>query len=204
MFQRVSRAVFRKPSSEEREFRLIWPIVDSIEGFLVSPVRERWLFTIARSLPDGANIVEIGSFKGRSTCCLAYGCRGTKKRVFAIDTFEGNDVDFFHKGFFEEFRYNVEKCGLTAYVVPIRGLSSQVAQTWDKPIHLLFIDGSHDYGDVLADFFNFFPHVVPGGIVAVHDVVKTWPGPLKAWHKCIKHHLRDIGYCSTLAYGVKA
>ena len=54
-----------------------------------------------------------------------------------------------------------------------------------------------------VDFFGFFPHVVPGGIVAVHDVVETWPGPLRAWHKHIKQHLQDVGYCSTLGYGVK-
>lgn len=68
---------------------------------------------------------------------------------------------------------------------------------------IVFIERVHQYEDVLADFFGFFPHVVPGGIVAVHDVVETWPGPLRAWHEHIKHHLQGVGYCSTLGYGVK-
>lgn len=60
--------------------------------------------------------------------------------------------------------------------------------------------GSHDYEAVLADFHGFFPHVVPGGIVALHDVVETWPGPLRAWQETIQHQLTDVGYCTTLAY----
>lgn len=202
-FERVSTAIFRTVSPAEREFRRIWPIIDAIEGLLVSPDQEHWLFRTARSMPDGAAIVEIGSFKGRSTCCLAYGCRGTKKHVFSVDTFDGNDADFHHRNFFQEFWHNVEECGLTAYVTPVQGRSSEVAKTWANPVHLLFIDGSHQYEDVLADFYGFLPHIVPGGIVALHDVVETWPGPLRAWNDAVKHELVDLGTCTTLAYGTK-
>lgn len=37
------------------------------------------------------------------------------------------------------------------------------------PIHLLFIDGAHDYAAVKADILSWTPAVVPGGIVAFHD-----------------------------------
>ncbi len=203
VLKQAGMAIYKHVHPIDREFWQVYPTINSIEGFLVSPVQERWLFRTAKSLPDKAIIVEIGSFKGRSTCSLAYGCRGTNKHVFAIDTFEGNDIDFTYRGFFEEFLYNIERCGLSAYVTPIQERSSQVAKSWDNPVHMLFIDGSHQYQDVLTDFYDFFPHLVPGCIVAVHDVVETWPGTSKAWHKHIKHHLRNIGYCSTLAYGFK-
>jgi predicted O-methyltransferase YrrM len=202
-FEWVSTAIFRRISPAERAFRRIWPSIDAIEGLLVSPDQEHWLFRTAWSLPDGAVIVEIGSFKGRSTCCLAYGCRDTKKHVFAVDTFEGNDADFHHRDFFSQFWQNIEDRDLTVYVTPVQGRSSEVARTWDSPIHLLFIDGAHQYEDVLADFYGFLPHVVPGGIVALHDVVETWPGPLRAWNEVVKHELVDLGACTTLAYGTK-
>ena len=201
--ERVYFEIALRVASEEKQFDLIWPLVDSVEGFLVSPWQERWLFETARSVPDDTIIVEIGSFKGRSTCCLGFGCRGTKKRLFAIDTFEGNEVDFQQRHFFGEFSKNMNKCGLAACITPIQGWSHEIAKSWTMPIHMLFIDGSHRYEDVLKDFFGFFPHVVPGGIVAVHDVVETWPGSLQAWHGDIKHHLSGVGYCSTLGYGTK-
>lgn len=191
-------------SPAERQFTKVWPHIDSIEGLLVSG-QERWLFCKAWRLPDGASIVEIGSYKGRSTCCLTYGCVGTKKHVYAIDVFKSNDADFSERNFFSEFKDNMKKCGLTEYVTPFVGKSAEVARTWDKPIDLLFIDGSHAYEDVVADFRSLFPWVVPGGIVALHDVGEGhgWPGPFRAWHENIKSQLVDIGACSTLAFGSK-
>lgn len=196
------KRILRELPSAEREFLRVWPLIDSVEGLLL-PGQENWLFKTARSLPNGANLVEIGSFKGRSTSCLAFGCRGAKKRVFAVDSFNGNQWDFHERGFFREFSENMKRCGLGEYVEPVVGTSSEVAKSWTRPINFLFIDGSHRYEDVLADFAGFFPHVVTGGIVAFHDVCESWPGVLKAWHETILHQLKEVGYCSTIGYGRK-
>jgi hypothetical protein len=196
------KRILRELPRSEREWIRAWPLIDSVEGLLFGG-QERFLFNTARSLRPNCNIVEIGSFKGRSTCSLAFGCLGRKKRVYAVDSFDGNAWDFHERGFFEEFWNNIERCGLSGYVKPVAGLSSEVAKAWDKPIHFLFIDGSHRYEDVLADFTGFFPHVVPGGIVACHDVEESWPGVLRAWDRIIKHQLTDLGNCHSLAYGRK-
>jgi len=186
----------------DREWRRIWPLIDTVPGYLLDG-QERWLFDAAYALPSPANIVEIGSFKGRSTCCLAFGCRGTGKRVFSVDSFNGNDIDFPTRNFFPEFSANINRCGLSQHVEPVIGISDKIARTWTKPIHLLFIDGSHVYEDVLADFNGFFPHVVPGGIVAFHDVADYKPGPLRAWNETAKPLLTDAGCVDSLAYGRK-
>jgi hypothetical protein len=134
--------------------------------------------------------------------------------VFAIDTFQGNGSDFapgttlsngevFNEPFFEIFNRNIDKNGLTPYVTPIKDTSGEVGKHWDRPIDFLFIDASHDYVDVLADFETFFPHVVPGGVVAFHDVLPDWPGPFKVWQEVAPRFLHDTGHCSTLAFGRK-
>ena len=178
-------------------------MIDQVPGLLISPYQERWMFMTARSLQDGANIVEIGSFKGRSTCCFAYGCTESNKHVYSIDTFNGNDVDFHHRDFFDEFRVHVERCGLWDYVTPCPGFSYDVVKIWDRPIHLLFIDGSHEYEDVLADFEGFYPHVVPGGIVAFHDYDNTCPGVQKAFDGHIREQLTEVDLCRTIIFGRK-
>ena len=188
-------------SREEREWRRIWSFVDQVEGFLFED-QARWLFNAARSAPNGSNLVEIGSFKGRSTCCLAFGCYGSKKRVIAVDPFDGGP-DLPKTNSLPDFLKNLDRGGLSEYVDPIVGRSAEVAKTWQKPIHLLFIDGSHNYEDVMADFVGFIPHVVPGGIVALHDVNGYWPGVLRAWNETIQHELTEIGYCNELGYGRK-
>lgn len=197
------RTIIEMLSPQSREFRRVWPSIEPIEGYLVSPMQEEWLFKKAKSLPDNAVIVEIGSFKGRSTACLAYGCIGSNKHIYAIDTFQGNDVDFHHRNFFGEFKSNLEKRGLMNYITPLKGTSVHFAEGWGIPVNLLFIDASHQFEDVLADFNAFFPHVVQGGIVALHDVVEAWPGPLRAWEEIVKSQLKNTDMCRTLAYGTK-
>ncbi len=197
--ERVARDL--KESPAEREFRDFWLLIDRIEGWLTAE-EGKWLFNAARSLRNRANLVEIGSFKGRSTCCLVLGCRGSGRRVFAIDSFDGGP-DLPKADSLPDFSRNLRNCGLSEYVEPVVGLSGQVAKTWDRPIDLLFVDGSHSYEDVLADFVGFYPHVSRGGIVAFHDVNESWPGVLRAWNETIKHQLTEIGYCEGLGYGRK-
>ena len=194
-------------------FEEIWPLIDGVEGLLVpNSGQERWLFETALSLPDYAIIVEVGSYKGRSTTALALACRGTGRRVIAIDTFCGNNGDFTEEKdslnwtggtFLHEFMANLRKNGLEEYVVPVRGLSHEVAQTWAKPIDMLFIDCSHDYDDVLRDIDLLFPWVKPGGIIGLHDVTEGWPGPLRVWQEHLRPKLVDIGNCRSLAFGTK-
>lgn len=197
---KIKRTV-RELDPAEREFAQIFPMVNAVEGFLRDG-QEKWLFKQARALPDGSNLVEIGSYKGRSTTCLGFGCRGTRKRVFAIDTFDGGP-NLPRLDSFRQFSANIKRCELSEQVEAIVAASTSVAQTWTRPIHLLFVDGSHNYEDVLADFDSFFPHVVPDGLVAFHDVNSDWPGVYRAWHEVIKHELADVGDCQTMCYGRK-
>jgi predicted O-methyltransferase YrrM len=198
---KIKRTV-RELSPAEKEFGQMWPRIDAIEGWLLNS-EGKWLYRRALSMPDGANLVEIGSFKGRSTCCLAFACQGTNKRVFALDAFDGGP-DLPPYDSFEEFQQNIKRLELSDYIEPVRGISWEIAKTWNKPIDFLFIDGSHIHEHVLADFTSFFPHVVPGGIISFHDVHEDHPGVLKAWHETCKPKLTHIGYCDTIGYGRKA
>jgi predicted O-methyltransferase YrrM len=196
---KIKRTV-REFDPVEKEFARIRPRISSIEGWLCDE-EAKWLFKRALSLSAGSTLVEIGSFKGRSTCCLAFGCRGTDKRVFAIDTFDGGP-DLPRSDSFEEFSLNLKRCELSDYVKPVTGISWDVAKTWNQPIHFLFIDGSHLYEDVSADFASFFPHVVPGGTVAFHDVT-SFPSVLKAWNENFKPRLEGTGLCESIGFGTK-
>jgi|HubBroStandDraft_4_1064222.scaffolds.fasta_scaffold302426_1 predicted O-methyltransferase YrrM len=196
------RMLVRDFDPAERRFRRVWPLIDPIEGFLAE-AEAQWLFNAALQAPDGSNFVEVGSYKGRSTCSLALGCRGTNKRVFAVDPFDGGP-DLPKADSLREFSQNLRRCRVSEHVEPIVGVSVEVSKSWNEPIQLLFVDGSHKYEDVLADFAGFFPHVVPGGIVAFHDVIETWPGVLRAWNDTVVHELTDVGHCWGIGYGRKA
>ncbi|MDD2338360.1 MAG: glycosyltransferase family 9 protein, partial [Geobacteraceae bacterium] len=88
------------------------------------------------------------------------------------------------------------------------GLSHEVLSRWNEltngcRVDFAFIDGSHQYDDVLRDFDMVFPLVNEGGYIAFHDVVDTWNGPLRVWYETALPKLYDIDYSTTLACGRK-
>src|SRR5688572_15498515 len=72
------------PFSSERGFREIWTLADSIPGWLTTTQAEL-LHEQARSLPDNATAVEMGSHQGRSTVVLAHALQERNGRLIAID-----------------------------------------------------------------------------------------------------------------------
>ena len=50
--------------------------------------------------------------------------------------------------------------------------SEEAAHGWNKPIRLLWIDGDHRHESTKLDFALWEPHVVEGGILAMHDTIR--------------------------------
>ncbi|MBD2344442.1 class I SAM-dependent methyltransferase [Anabaena subtropica] len=200
-------AIFKQKSVPPISYSTIHHAVVSLKGFMIDG-QEEYLFNKVKSLPEDAVIVEIGSFKGRSTVAMGYACIGTNRKIYAIDTWDGNDSDFTERQFFDIWQHNIKANGLEEYVIPLKGYSYQVLKKWhqltnNKAIDFIFIDGSHQYLDVLKDFEMSFPLVKESGWMAFHDVIETWPGSERAWHKTAKYFLDNHEYCSSIACGRK-
>jgi len=153
------------------------------EGWL-SPVEACALYLLAKGR-KGGRVVEIGSWKGRSTIMLAAGCSDREeqphdimRKVWAIDTFQGS-AEHQANGpvwTFDEFKNNIKKAGLDDWVNPLVGFSADHAKVYNKvAIGLLFIDGAHDYASVRNDLYLWWPYLMVGGTVALHDC--NWSGP---------------------------
>jgi MMP 1-O-methyltransferase len=54
--------------------------------------------------------------------------------------------------------------------------SHAVAQRWDRPVDLVFIDGDHSEDGVRTDWEDWHGFVEPGGAVVFHDARATQPG----------------------------
>ena len=162
-----------------------WRLVNGTPGFL-SEREARFLMLAAAAAPADGAIVEIGSFKGRSTVGLAYVARRYGLgSVVAIDPHTSpstTDPDLGSgTSSYDEFQENLRRAGVTDAVDCRRAFSQEVARDWRRPIRLLWIDGDHLYEAVKRDLALFRPYLAPGAIVAMHDVLGTWPGPLRAF-----------------------
>lgn len=113
---------------------------------------------------DGKTVLEIGSYCGRSTVCLAR----TARCVNAVDTFDGRGTAT-PGDTFDTFRMNLERYGVADKVTPIRGESAAVLPDLPPVYDLVFIDASHDYASVKADADNAARCLKPGGAMAFHD-----------------------------------
>jgi MMP 1-O-methyltransferase len=163
------------------------PLIADVPGWLTDEEGEA-LYDLARSCTGKGVIVEIGSWKGKSTVCLGLGSKqGASLPIYAVDP---------HADYrFGDFKANVERAGISELVRPIASLSQPAADDFDKPIELLFVDGSHEYDLVLEDFEKWVPKVVEGGWVAFHDT--TWtPGPRKVVGQAIyrSRRFKDVEF----------
>jgi len=164
-----------------------WNAARRVPGFLVEN-EARLLGTLVACLPRTGAIVEIGSFKGRSTVMLAkVSQRYSLGSIVAIDPHNFNSVELKeHRtssdaSSFEEFAENLEAAGVSGIVDIRRALSTAVIPEWNSPIRLLWIDGDHTYQGAKADFDGFVPHLVPHGVVAFHDALHDFPGPIRVF-----------------------
>jgi Methyltransferase domain len=56
-----------------------------------------------------------------------------------------------------------------------------VASNWNRPIRLLWIDGDHSRKGCKEDFNLFSPHLADGAVVAFHDSLNTFDGPIRVF-----------------------
>ena len=153
--------------------------VEGIGGWL-TPKEGRLLYELAKRCTGRGVIVEIGSWKGKSTIWLANGSRGGAAiPVYAIDPHTATSDNLATQSAastFAEFIENIRRAGVADLVVPMVTTSAEAARGFSRPVELIFIDGAHDYASVALDFELWFPRVVEGGTLAFHDTV-AWEGP---------------------------
>jgi predicted O-methyltransferase YrrM len=149
----------------------LFPILAQVDGYLF-PHEAVFLYWLARSGPGEGAIVEIGSFRGRSTLCLGRGVKGRRAtRIAAVDPHVyGTEA---------HLRENLAHFGMSEIVRPIVAPSVKAAGEWTGPVRLVFVDGNHEQASVEADVDAWLPFLTPGGFLVLHDStdLSTFTGP---------------------------
>ncbi len=140
---------------------------------MLTPDEVAYLYRLGRECPAGGVIVEIGSWKGKSTICLALGSMaGGGAQVYAVDPHKPLAEEGYIEDTETEFIKNIKDAKVEGHVVSLVMTSEQASRGWDKPVALLWIDGDHRYEQVKRDFLLWEPHVMEGGIIAMHDTIR--------------------------------
>jgi hypothetical protein len=165
----------------------------------------RRLAYIAQQVPAGLAIVELGSFRGRTTGWLAWGAEqsGRGVAVTAVDPWTDLQVpdvdghleiqyrrgDYAAPDTFSDFQAHLAACG--ADVRWQQGTAVDAAAGWDgPPVGLLFHDALHTADAVAADLAAWMPHMARASVVAAHDACSANFGVLEGASRV----LPDAGY----------
>jgi MMP 1-O-methyltransferase len=180
-------------------------IANKIEGYL-SEKEGEFLYNTAKICSGRGVIVEIGSWKGRSTIYLAKGSKaGNNIKVYAVDPHQGTKDHQNHKVFntFSEFKENLIKANVDDIVVPLVKTSEEASKNWQEPIEFLWIDGDHSFPMVKLDFDLWSPYLIKGGIIAFHDAVSGEPKKVVCNFVLKSGKFGNAGLIDTIFYAQK-
>lgn len=134
-------------------------------------------------------IVEIGSWKGKSTVALALGAAKVhSEKIYAIDPHRILPEEGYLEDTEATFRENIKQAGVLDQVVPMVMTSEEAARGWNLAIRLLWIDGDHRYEPTKLDFSLWEPHLVQGGILAMHDTIRKIGPKRVLWEQVFRSH----------------
>lgn len=156
--------------------------LEALEGLISAEVGEL-LHNQAAVVPASNAIVELGSYKGKSTAYLARGAIiGHGAPVFAVDAWSEEVSAWRNRvlgrlpsATYREFLAQLDKAGVRDHVSAIQSLTALAADIWEHHyaeehlVGLLYIDGDHHFDAVLADYRAWRPHLADDALVVFDD-----------------------------------
>lgn len=159
---------------------------------LTNPQESLALYRLCSLLPDGAKILEIGSFNGASAAAMGYAIKGKSSQIYCIDPWSNYVLqeDFLSTDYsriaddnkiINCFMQNTAFLGNQIHMM--RGFSADFASMIaGQGFDFIFIDGAHDYDSVKSDILICMAALKPGGLLTGHDFHSMGHGVRKAFN----------------------
>ncbi len=123
-------------------------------------------------LAEGKEVLEIGSWCGRSTVWMAR----TAKRVYCIDPFDSRTTLRLPRDTLNEFLASLSRYGVRDKVGYFVGESQDALPEAPRQFDFAFIDGAHDRVHIEQDVRLCLRVLRPRGLIAFHDYSSPLPG----------------------------
>jgi len=162
------------------------------------------LYRQAQSVNVEGPFLEVGSYCGKSAIYLGTAAAEQGRVLYALDHHRGseeNQAGWEHHdsslvdpmvGLMDTlpvFRRTIFDAGLEGTVVALVGHSAPIAESWQTPLSLLFIDGGHGEKPAHDDYEGWTPKLTSGGLLLIHDV---FPDPADGGRPPYEIYLRAL------------
>jgi MMP 1-O-methyltransferase len=162
-------------------------LADEAKGFMPRP-EGLALYEHALGLGErvsGGTWLEVGAWCGKSALYLGAAAEATNSVLYSLDHHHGseeNQVGWEHfdpelvdpvdgrLNTLPRWQRTIADASLEATVIGLVGPSTAIAEHFDQPLDLLFIDGGHARDVAWADYQAWTPKVAAGGLLLIHDV----------------------------------
>lgn len=186
-----------------------------IKGFM--PEHEgKALYKWARKFSEYGPLLEIGTYCGKSSMFLSEGAQANNQYVYTIDHHMGSEEhqvneEYFDIEIFDElsksinsfplFLKNINNFGIKN-IVPIVNESSLVAESWNSPLAMVFIDGGHSLETAMNDFRSWHEKIISGGALVIHDIFENpedgGQAPYEVYMHALKNGFSDFDRVDTI------
>jgi len=162
-------------------------------------------------------LLEVGTYCGKSAVYIGAAAREAGTVLFTVDHHRGSEEnqagwDSHDREVVDPrtgrmdtlpfFRDTIEAARLEDSVIGVVGLSTMVAAAWATPLAFLFIDGGHSEDIAMADYEGWARHLLPGGLLAIHDVFERpedgGQGPFHVWQRAVADGLGPYSVTGSL------
>jgi MMP 1-O-methyltransferase len=162
------------------------------------------LYELARAHAPLGPVLEIGSYCGKSSVYLGSGVKAAGGTLICLDHHRGSeehqrgeqyhDPDLFdgeaeRVDTLHELRRTLRTAGLEQHALLLVASSQRAASVWNSPLGMVFIDGGHSHAQAHADYDGWAHRVVPGGILAIHDL---FPDPAEGGQAPIEIYRKGL------------
>lgn len=175
------------------------------------------LYDAARHAGRLGPLLEVGTYCGKSAVYLGAAAREARTVLFTVDHHRGSeenqagwehhdrdvvDPETGRMDTLPFFRRTMQAADLEDVVVGVVGYSIPVARAWRTPLGFLFIDGGHAEDVALADYAHWSAHVMPGGVLAIHDVFEDpaagGQAPFHVWQRAVADSFEPVATTGSL------
>lgn len=186
-----------------------FPAADWGGAWYGDPGAQRGIFAECIRRLDPSLLIEVGSFVGESAIHMAKAIKAQKRdcAILCVDTWyagydhwlgarEKINMHFGRADLFYRFMANVIANDCQDVIVPIAMDSLGAARVikWLGLVpQLIYVDASHEEGDVLRDYQAYWPLLPSGGGMLVDDLTNHFPGVVKDWKVFLEtHNLKPV------------
>jgi predicted O-methyltransferase YrrM len=182
---------------------ILWKAFAETPGFMPSE-EARALYAAAVAGAAFGDLIEIGTYQGKSAILLAGAARAGGRMLLTVDHHRGSEEHQpgweYHDpelvdpavGLIDTLppaRRALALAGVEDAVLLVVGRSGDVARLWQGSAGFVFIDGGHTDAAAQTDYEGWAPKLASGGVLAIHDV---FPDPADGGQAPYRIYLRAL------------